>query len=403
MLPLARVLKARGHAVVFASSPGFAGVIDHAGFEFLPAGFRWDESRVEATVPDIRPIPLRDRMLWLSKTVFLDRSPKTMVPDLIRFLERRPPDVIVSNRFEIAGAIVSQQTGIPLAGVNISLRCPKAIDQAFYGAEIAALWRHFGLPPDPEMAWFGRWLELSLMPRSWVLPGFVKEPTEFFVRPDINDCSGDEGLPDWFSEFAGRPIVHATLGTVFNREPALLERIIEAFRAPGLNLILTIGRDADPARFGTLPRHIRIERYIPTSVLAPYIDVSISHGGYGSVMSVLAHGIPMVLLPLSADQPFIAAIAQEHGVAVPLPPGFLRANEDGLPGLVDPAAVDPSVLRALVMTALEDPGYRNAAASLAAAMAALPGPDFAAGLIERLARDKRPIDSDEPVSMGGQR
>ena len=48
---------------------------------------------------------------------------------------------------------------------------------------------------------------------------------------------------------------------------------------------------------------------------APALRLVVSHGGSGSVVGALAHGLPMVLLPLGADQPQNARRCAELGVA----------------------------------------------------------------------------------------
>ena len=54
---------------------------------------------------------------------------------------------------------------------------------------------------------------------------------------------------------------------------------------------------------GAQPAHVRAERFVPQSEELPHCDLVISHGGSGSVLGALAHGLPQLLLPLGADQP----------------------------------------------------------------------------------------------------
>ncbi len=50
------------------------------------------------------------------------------------------------------------------------------------------------------------------------------------VRPGQFDHSGDEGLPPWIETLPDLPVVHATLGTVMNRDTSLLAAILAALR-----------------------------------------------------------------------------------------------------------------------------------------------------------------------------
>ena len=109
-------------------------------------------------------------------------------------------------------------------------------------------------------------------------------------------------------------------GTIFHRMPGVFDAIIEGLRDEELNLIVAVGRDQDPAMFGPQPPNVRIERYIPHSLLLPYCDAIVTHCGFGSMMACLEHGLPMVAMPLAADQPANAARCVALGAACLVPP-----------------------------------------------------------------------------------
>jgi UDP:flavonoid glycosyltransferase YjiC (YdhE family) len=109
----------------------------------------------------------------------------------------------------------------------------------------------------------------------------------------------------------------------------------------------------------------------------PHCDVVVSHGGSGSVIGALAHGLPSVLIPLGADQPYNADRCAALGVAL----------------VLDAVSVTPESLRAALRTVLADPAYRRNAERLRDEIAALPEPAQIIGLLERLATQKRPLNS----------
>jgi UDP:flavonoid glycosyltransferase YjiC (YdhE family) len=59
--------------------------------------------------------------------------------------------------------------------------------------------------------------------------------------------------------------------------------------------------------------------------------------------------------------------------------------------VLGPGEQTPGAIRAAVRAVLDDPRYRANAARVRAAMAALPGPEHAVELLERLAREQRPL------------
>jgi MGT family glycosyltransferase len=235
--------------------------------------------------------------------------------------------------------------------------------------------RGFGLPPDPELTMLARYLHLSFVPPRYQDPQSPLPPTAHALRHVSFDQSGDESLPGWVAALPDRPTVYATLGTGGHRASALFVAIIAALREEPVNLIVTIGRNGDPADFGDQPANVHIERYIPQTQLFPFCDLVIAHGGWGTTLGALAFGLPLVQMPITADQP------QNAERCAALRVGRVIASHERT----------PEVIRAAVRAVLGDGGYRERAERVRDEMAALPGPEYAVGLLERLAAEKRPI------------
>ena len=184
----------------------------------------------------------------------------------------------------------------------------------------------------------------------------------------LNPVAGAD-LPPWATYPQTAPLVYFTLGTVFNMESGdLFQRVLAGLRDLPINLIVTVGRDLDPAEFGSQPANVHIERYIAQAALLPHCHLVVSHGGSGSVMGALAHGLPMVLIPLGADQPLNGARCAALGVA----------------RVLDAVGATPQVVREAVVRVLEEPTYRQAAERLQAEIAALPTPNQVIRLLEQL-------------------
>lgn len=431
IVPLARAMQAAGHVVAVATARGFADEVRRAGLEPLAAGPDWDESRLLETLPEIAAVAEEFRGEWLMRHVFLDRSPRRMVPDLIEVASTWRPDVVVSGTYEFGGALAAEKLGLPYVSCSISFRWTRWLLQRAVGAPIARLRREFGLPKDPGFASFGRYLDLCFVPPSWTLTGALLRPaltrlvlgkvigtdlsiaqraagvkalllqrllaldgrlnpghaavapTTHFIRHAGVAPAGE--LPDWWHALPRQPTVYVSLGTVFSAQyPDVFATILAGLRDRPLNVILTVGRDVDPARFGVQPATVRIERFIPPSTLAallPHVDLCISHAGFGTVMDSLAHGIPLVLLPLSADQPVIAQTCFIAGVAPDLPAEVWRISAKGLP-IVRPDRLTAAMIADATDRALDDPAYRSAAFRLAAELGALPGLGHAIDLVK---------------------
>ena len=220
-----------------------------------------------------------------------------------------------------------------------------------------------------------RYLALSPFPPAIAGADGRPHPTLHRYRLRPFDRSGDEGVPDWPLPRPGAPLVYATLGTVQNARTDLLGAFLEGLRDEPLNLVVTVGRNGDPAQFGPQPPHVRIERYVPQSLLLPRCALVVCHAGSGAVLGALAAGLPLVLTPITADQPENAD----------------RCAAAGAARVLQPAEVSPASVREAVRAVLGDPAYTQAAARVRAEMAALPPLEHVVGLLERLAAERQPI------------
>jgi MGT family glycosyltransferase len=166
------------------------------------------------------------------------------------------------------------------------------------------------------------------------------------------------------------PRIYFTLGTIFNLESGdLFTRILDGLRGLGVNVLVTVGPHVDPAEFGSQPPHVRIERYVPQDLVLPSCDLVVSHGGSGSVLGALSHGVPMVLAPMGADQPHNADRCMALGVAE----------------VLDPLTASSGEVAAAAGTVLESFTHHRAAGLLRDEIAALPCPESAVALLEALA------------------
>jgi MGT family glycosyltransferase len=154
--------------------------------------------------------------------------------------------------------------------------------------------------------------------------------------------------------------------------PGLYRAAIDALAPLPLRLLVTVGRDRDPADLGPLPANVRVERWVPQADLMPHAAAMVCHGGSGTVTMGLAAGVPMAVVPLFADQPWNAERVEALGAGIAL---------DGGP--------DEAIgrLRDAVVRITGDPGYRSTAQRVAAEMRALPPVDAAVGVVRGLLID----------------
>lgn len=184
-------------------------------------------------------------------------------------------------------------------------------------------------------------------------------------------------LPNWWPG-NDDPLVYVTFGSVAGGAhlpffPALYHAVIDALAALPVRILLTIGNDREVAELGELPVNVHAEQWVAHDVATAQAAAVVGHGGYGTTLGTLRHGVPLVVLPLfSVDQWANAAAVAAAGVGIALDGD--RATRRSL-GLPDPAVI--AGLGPAVQRILGDPAYRASAQRMAAAMEAMPPIDTA--------------------------
>ena len=369
LIPIARAAQARRHGLAFVGEPAMTQAVEAAGFTAFAAG-------PNTSGTQRRPLLKLDaqREDHALRDAYAGRIARGRAAGILERCAEWQPDLLVCDEIDFGGMVAAEHLGLPYATVLV-IAAGSFVRKELVAEPLNALRAEYGLPADPGLAMLGRYLVLSPFPPSYRDPAFALPATANAIRPAVLG-SAPTAEPPWSFAWPGAPVVYFTLGTVFNMESGdLFSRVLAGLRALPINVVATVGRHIDPAEFGTQPANVRIERYIPQALVLPHCQLVVSHGGSGSVAGALAHGLPLVLIPMGADQPLNAA----------------RCVELGLGRALDPLVATPEAVREAVADVLAGPSYRQAAGRLRDEIAALPGPEHAIMLLERLAARKQPI------------
>jgi len=369
LAPFARSLQEAGHDVAFASTPIFCSLITEHGFRVFPVGSDDWLARSQQAVP--AALAQSDAVLFEQ---FIPRAARDL-PALLALVRDWRPDLLVRETTEFAACVAAEHARLPHAAVQISAFRPHT--HPLLVPSLDQLRALGGLPPDPDLAMLYRYLLLAPFPPRYQDPAVPLPPTTHAVQHVSFDVEhpGDVTLPSWITAMPQQPTVYATLGTAYNRTPGVFSTILAALGDEPINLIVTLGPGQNPDDFGLQPPHVHLARYLPQSAVFPICDLVVTHGGSGTVRTALAHGLPMVMLPIAADQPENARRCAALGLARVVPAGDRSA----------------ATIRDAVRAVLHDPRYRQRAQWLRDDMAALPGLGYAVALLERLARARQPL------------
>lgn len=380
LVPLAQALQESGHEVAFATSAHFVPSVAAAGFRALPAGMdsaEWSRATREVPPPDQWP----SRGKWLRAVgaqVFAGSVARRLAQDLLEVHHEWRADIVIHEDTAIGAAVAAERLGIPHARLIIMAAGPGHETYAQIDPPIAALRAEHGLDPGSADTTLHRYAVLYPFPPSLLAPGKPIPATFQPIRPVLPAPAPRAALPDWLDRLGstGRPVVYATLGTLFNGRgnDAVFSAIGEALAGEGIDVVLTVGANRDLGDFGALAPNVRVANYIPLAALLDRCDAVISHGGSGTLVGALAHGLPQVILPFGADQFENAARIEALGAGL----------------VVGKGQRTPEAIRAAVRTALDDPRYRYGALAVRREIVALPGPECAVELLEQLAAGSVP-------------
>jgi len=249
---------------------------------------------------------------------------------------------------------------------------------ALYGRRIDRVRVENGLPRNGARRLFEPG-ELSVLrlgcysPQLAPLPPDAPPATQIVGFPMFDSHSGkDEELDPILAGFLadGPPPLVFTLGSfAVNSAGNFYDRAADVARALGMRAVLLVGGDTPPSVDGDVLRCA----YAPHSLLFSRAAAIVHHGGAGTTGQALRAGKPQLVVPYMGDQNDHAHRVARMGVGRRLKAGHFtvpRATRD-------------------IAAMLQDPSYRQTAATIAAYMADEHGAEAAAeAILQALAAQK---------------
>lgn len=367
LLPYALAARARGHSVCVAMPDGADEPLKSYGLKHAPFATPADDD-IKAVTPALQGLSGQEFTVSFFKKVFADLRPRAALPALRKTIDEWRPDLIVRESAELGSAIAAAEAELPCA--RVAPHCGTAeMGIITLGAEpIDEIRRENGLKPDGGSALRAE-RSFTAFPAS--LDGaesaqLDRPPFRVKHGPQPTAC---DGTPTW-AEPDGRPLLYISFGTEAGsstRAPAPYRLVVETISDLPVRALLTTGPNVDVSSIGVAPKNVNIEAWVPQQDVWPHATAFLCHGGSGTLLGGLAEGLPLVVLPLSADQPLNAKNVEAAGAGV---------------ALTDP---DASSLRRAIERALADDNMRAAARGICDEMAAMHSIDEAIDELERVA------------------
>jgi zeaxanthin glucosyltransferase len=404
MFPLGRELQQRGHRVTIFSSPSVELKALAAGFEFRAIGESEFTPESEAKLYEQQGklsglAALRHTLDCLKERtdVCLRETPAIVKDAGVEAL------LVDLSAFE--GGTVAERLNLPF----ITISCVLSFYEEKWVPPVCTAWKY-------NPSWWGRLRNrtayslfnrigqpiqdvIAKYRRGWGLPAYSgnndyfsklaiisQHPAElefprrelppyFHFTGSFHDSTGRPFIDFPFEKLTGKPLIYASLGTLQNRLEYIFSYIAEACLGLDAQLVISLGGSLTPEALPNLPGNPLVVEYAPQLELLQKASLAITHAGMNTAVESLTNGVPMVAIPIAADQPGVAARIAWSGAGEILPLSSLRVPK----------------LRQAIKRVLTEKSYEYNAVRLQQAIHQAGGVSRAADIIEKALFTGKPV------------
>jgi MGT family glycosyltransferase len=371
-LELARRLVERGHDVRVMSDRCNEREARSAGCAFVAytrAPSRRDKSAASTLLRDYEAgNPLQAFLMFRDQVMIgpaLDYA-----RDVLDELRRTPTDALVINDGLLGPMLAAEQAGLPYAMVlphhyiypapglpppGMISRPPRNVverarDRLINGVILRAFdgglpalntaRAALGLPPDAHLLDPMHRADRVLVLTSPAFDFTANRlpPNVRYVGPVLDEPAGashtasPEPLPN-----GAAPLVVVSFSTTFQNQRPVVQRVIDAIGKLPVRGLVTTGPALDAAELRA-PANVTVRGFVPHGQLLPHAAAVVTHAGHGTVIRALAHGVPLVCIPMGRDQNGNAArvVARQAGKALPV-----KATAEALHDAIDEVITTP--------------------------------------------------------------
>jgi zeaxanthin glucosyltransferase len=338
MTTLARALQSRNHDVVFISLPDGESSVRAAGLTFIPCAEKeFPAGSLKERFRQRSKLQGEEALRFILQNA-ADRT-EAILNSLPTTLTAAAVDAVVLDTVLFYTELVPMSLSMPYAHVANALH----FDYSGYTPLCFYDWLHESTPAGLARNRKGieRFLEMlgpniavgrayakragldidwdkpsaTISPLAWITQtpqtfDFESShwPPQFHHTGPFHDGAGRVDVDFPWQRLTGEPLIYASMGTLQNGLESVFRAIAEAATPHrNLQLVLSIGDYLDLDQIGPLPSNAVVVRHAPQLELLKRASVCITHAGLNTVLEALAHGVPQVAIPITVDQPGVAA------------------------------------------------------------------------------------------------
>jgi zeaxanthin glucosyltransferase len=399
MTTLARNLQSRGHDVVFISLADVAPFVEAAGLPFVPCSeTAYPAGSLGRLVRRLSELSGEDALHFTVNSMMKGYT-ASLFESLPDTLSKAGVDRIVLDQYQPYVELIPMHLQMPFVHVSNALhvdytgRTPICFVDWPYKTGVDALARNIEgvrrarilVKPVTAIAQaYAKQVGLSvdwnnphstLSPVAWVTQcprefdfGCAPDFPQFHYAGPFHDGRGRMDFDFPWHQLTGEPIVYASMGTLQNGLIDIFRSITQAaIGLKELQFVLAVGSQLDPKQLGALPANVMVVSYAPQIEILSRSSLCITHAGLNTALESLSNGVPMLALPITNDQPGVAARIANKKVGV----------------VISPDQASPGNFVAAIKQVLGDSTFRDNARRMKEAIRSTNGLSMAAGILER--------------------
>lgn len=408
MSVLGRELKRRGHQVTFFGVPDIEVKLRNSGLDFwsigeteFPLGSLEEYYKKLGKMSGIAGLKFTVNRLKISTQMLFDQAPNA--------LKLAGVEAILVDQVTLGGGTIAEFLNLPFITIcnalliNREPGVPPYFTSWDYSPNLLAQLRNrvgnFFLDKISQQI---RELiqkqhhEWNLSPYKTLEDNFSKLaqicqlPAEYdFPRTNLADCfhytgplqdpSGLEPISFTDTEFpfeklTNQPLIYASLGTLQNRNLEVFETIACACEGLDAQLVISLGNPNYSGADLQLTGSPLVVNYAPHQQLIEKANLIITHAGMNTVLGALASGKPILAIPITNEQPGIAA----------------RLARTGAGEAINLKQLTISKLQELIKRVLTEKSYQQNALKMQEAIRRAGGVSRAADIIEQVITTGKP-------------
>ncbi len=188
-------------------------------------------------------------------------------------------------------------------------------------------------------------------------------------------------MEEWTPPAGDQPLVLVGMSSTYQDHVGMLQRVAAGLGRLPVRGLVTTGPTVAPDDIDA-PPNVTVVRSAPHAEVLQHARAVVTHAGHGTAIKALAHGVPVVAMPIGRDQPDIAARIVASGAGLRLRP-----------------KASPAKIATAVRRVLDEPSFAAAAERMAKSIRADMAEDRAVAELEALVGDRRRGGSKLPLGV----